>query len=300
MRSYSNLARDERSETAALAAERIRNASLKAIRKLQRDGFGSSVVALLRHALQTISPSIGLYDVLYRREMLSKKFMAQFDGRVQYGPLAGFKLDRDSWWCENEKAPMLFGLYEQEVLASLASIPKTYTHFIDLGAADGYYGVGVVAAGLFKHSTCFEISPIGRKVIRESAKTNGVEQSVRILGKAEQDFYAEIEPAVLNRSVLFLDVEGAEFDILDSAALSIFRNAVIIVELHPWLVPDGEAKLERLRGTASATHRISEIAMGSRDPTKYAELADLSDDDRCLICSEGRGRLMSWWRLDPL
>ena len=300
MPSYSNLFRDEWSETAVLAAERIKNASLKAIRKLQRDGFGSTVVAIMRHALQAISPSIGLYNVLHRREMLSKKFMEQFNGRVQYGPLAGFKLEQDSWWCGNEKRPMLFGLYEQEILASLSSIPKNYTHFIDFGAADGYYGVGVVAAGMFKRSTCFEISPIGRKVIRESAKTNGVEQSVRILGKAEQDFYEEIEPALLNRSVLFLDVEGAEFDLLDSTALSIFKNSIIIVELHPWLVPDGEAKLERLKETVSSTHRISEITMGSRDPTKYAELAVLADDDRCLICSEGRGRLMSWWRLDPL
>ena len=56
------------------------------------------------------------------------------------------------------------GLYEKEVLDFLDSAPSGYyDSFLDIGAADGYYGVGMLVGGVVKQSTCFEIAKIGRE-----------------------------------------------------------------------------------------------------------------------------------------
>ena len=75
---------------------------------------------------------------------------------------------------------MILGLYEQEVLESLTNIPKKYKTFIDLGAADGYYGIGVLVNNLFENSFCFESTERGQNVIRENAKLNGVADKILI------------------------------------------------------------------------------------------------------------------------
>ena len=36
------------------------------------------------------------------------------------------------------------------------------------------------------------------------------------------------------------------------------------------------------------------------DLSEFEELKEWSDTDRWLVCSEGRPKLMTWWRLDPL
>jgi hypothetical protein len=60
---------------------------------------------------------------------------------------------------------MLLGLYEQEVLTSLFNVPKSHKIFVDLGAADGYYGIGVLVSKHFDQSYCFEISKKVRRLL---------------------------------------------------------------------------------------------------------------------------------------
>jgi hypothetical protein len=96
--------------------------------------------------------------------------------------------------------------------------------------------------------------------------------------------------------VLFVDIEGAEFDFLDSEMFGAFRNSIVIVELHEWFYDDGLARVQRMRNAAAATHTAIEFTMGSRDLSKFPELRTMHDDDRWLICSEGRGQLMTWLR----
>ncbi len=47
-------------------------------------------------------------------------------------------LSKDYWWLGSDKGAILLGIYEQEVLNSIMSIPKKYNVFIDLGPANGY------------------------------------------------------------------------------------------------------------------------------------------------------------------
>lgn len=241
------------------------------------------------------------YDAITNRRIeISKKLDRLFNSTVKYGPFRGLKLATESWWGATDRGSMLLGLYEQEVLHSLTNIPKKYDTFIDLGAADGYYGIGVLINNLFKKSFCFEISENGRRVIKQNAENNSVSHRVEIRGIAEKDFYKQIPTDILDKSVLFIDIEGAEFDLLDASTFKAFRKSIIFIELHDWFFEDGEEKLKKLKNDAQAMHTATEITMTSRDPSRFHELTKLPDTDRWLICSEGRGQLMTWLRFDPI
>ena len=159
--------------------------------------------------------------------------------------------------------------------------------------------VGEVVNGLFKNSICYEISEYGRETIQTNAKLNNVSDKVDIRGAATKNFHRDLSSNTLSKCVLLIDIEGAEFEILDATSFEAFRNSIIFVELHDWFFSDGSEKLEQLKKDAALTHSISELKMSSRDLSQFAELKKFNDDDRWLLCSEGRGQLMTWLRFDP-
>lgn len=100
-------------------------------------------------------------------------------------------------------------------------------------------------------------------------------------------------------AVLLVDIEGGEFGLMDAAIFTALRDSAILIELHTGMVAQGEARLAQLLTDAAATHDVRELKTGARDLSGYAELADWTDTDRWLICSEGRPSLMSWLLLSP-
>jgi hypothetical protein len=229
-----------------------------------------------------------------RRRQIAATLNSAFNSTVRYGPFKGLKFSDERWW-GIDRAGMLLGLYEQEILDSLVNIPKQYKVLIDLGAADGYYGIGALINNLFAYSYCFEASESGRNILKRNAEINGVSARVSIHGLATKDFYKSIRPDHIATSVLLVDIEGGEFDLLDKELLRVFRSSIIFVELHD----RAEHRLARLRSDASDFFDISELTTTSRDLSKFPELSSFSDTDRWLICSEGRPCLMAWYRLDP-
>ena len=45
---------------------------------------------------------------------------------------------------------------------------------------------------------------------------------------------------------------------------------------------------------------IKQLTTTNRDMSKFKELENFSDDDRWLMCSEGRPELMNWWKFEPI
>ncbi len=243
---------------------------------------------------------LGIGNSIKRRKLqLSILINKLFDSTVAYGPFKGLKLTQNAWWGNSDRSSVLLGLYEQEVLTSLLNVPKTHRTFIDLGAADGYYGIGVLVSKHFNQSYCFEISKKGQAVIAKNAELNSVTSQLSIHGKAEKDFLKNIPANQLNTSVLLIDIEGGEFDLLDANLFKALNGSIIFIELHPWMVENGEDKLTKLKSEASTYFNITELTTTSRDLSVFPELHNFNDTDRWLICSENRKQLMTWYRLDP-
>jgi hypothetical protein len=236
-----------------------------------------------------------------RRVFISRYFWENLDGKCRYGLLRGFKLDDDPSWGAGDLAPKLFGLYEQEVLQLLTDLRGRHRFLVNLGAGDGYYGVGLVAAGVFERSICFEATEKGRAAIKRTAQQNGVAEKIKILGAAGAEFTTEFAGSGIEASdcLILCDVEGTEFHIFSEECLASLRGAHIVIELHGYLLPNGDELERKLISNGQRDFRTSIVRTSMRDLSLIPELETLSDSDRWLICSEGRPRLMSWLTLSP-
>jgi hypothetical protein len=274
----------------------------KFVLSLKKQGIASACARAASWLIFKLKASIGWEDQIQQRRLLiSKQLDERFGSQVRYGPFRGLKLSKAIWWGTTDRAGMLLGIYEQEVLSALASVPARYRRsFIELGAADGYYAIGVLVNDLFERSYCFEVSIRGQKAIAANAALNGVSSRVQINGIAEADFHTALPEPAISNSVLLIDIEGVEFDILTAQTFERFANSVIIVELHDHFFADGQQRLDRLRGLCANLFRIEELTTTARDLSPFPELKQFSDTDRWLICSEGRRAMPHWYILTPL
>ncbi|MBB6227885.1 hypothetical protein [Polymorphobacter multimanifer] len=268
-------------------------------RAIARDEGSDEAWAAMRFWLR-MQLGLRVHDpVEDRRVVLARRIERIFGSTVAHGPFAGLKLAGDSWWGGADRAAMLLGLYEQDLLHALIAVPDRYRLFVDLGAADGYYGIGMLLNGRFDTSWCFEINPKGREVIARNAALNGVAERVVIEGEALPDFHTRLSDAERAQTVLLVDIEGGEFGLLTADVFRAFSGAMIFIEVHDWAVKDGARKLAGLRADAAQTHDIKVIRTGARDLSGFAELQGWTDTDRWLLCSEGRPELMQWLQLTP-
>ncbi len=236
-----------------------------------------------------------------RRLALSRELHARFGGVVAHGPFAGLELAPEAHWGSGVYSHQLLGIYEQELLQSLADVPSRYRTFIEIGAQDGYYSIGGLRAGMFDRAICFEILEEGQALIAENARRNGQDGKIRIHGAADAGLGGtlkaeKVDPA---QSVVLCDIEGAEFDVFDAAMFGQLKGAIIFIELHPFAMASGAAKIAALKEAASTHFTIAQFTTGARDLSAFPELDGYSDTDRWLMCSEGRPERMHWLRLDP-
>ncbi len=221
-----------------------------------------------------------------------------FKSTVAYGPFKGMKFSNQATWSRLDRGSMLLGIYEKEIQESLSQVPASHNTFIDIGAADGYYAVGVLVGKLFVKTHCFEMNEASRNVIRINAELNHVDDRIAIDGAAEKDFWKILPAKTLETSVVLIDIEGAEFDLMDNDFLDAFKASIIIVELHD-AQKDGPARVQELKTNAARFFTLTELKTGARDMSQFRELATLSDNDRWLLCSERRHKAGAWLRLDP-
>ena len=239
-----------------------------------------------------------------RRLVLANRLMEMTGNMVQHGPLQGFHLGHHATWRIADNCAKLLGLYEQEVCALVAALGKNRSTLIDLGAADGFYGVGMVAANHYRISHCFECAPESLNNIRQIAAQSGVQDRVILHGAAGDDFVDTVRQhhVDLRDAVVLSDVESSEFDIFTDACLASLTQTHIIIEIHDFQVPPplGRQKYERLLTSAQRYFNITEIKTGARDLSHIPLVANhWTDTDRWLLCSESRATLMSWLHLSP-
>ena len=266
----------------------------------RREGLGTAILRSARYVAWKIRAALPRDDrITVRKKKLARRIDRLFNSTVAYGPFAGLQLSDRAWWGAYDRAPMLLGFYECEVAEALLGAPASKRVLVDLGAGDGYFGVGGVFCGRFDRSYCFEASTKGQAAILSCANLNGVVDRVSIFGTAALGFFSISTRHDRDAAVVLVDIEGGEFGVLDREFFSAFSGSVIVVELHDWLFADGSERRKQLIENAGSGFSVDEITTAARDPSTILELSDFSDDDRWLACSEDRPRRMTWLRFSP-
>ncbi|MGA2847854.1 MAG: hypothetical protein ABSE46_02575 [Terracidiphilus sp.] len=137
--------------------------------------------------------------------------------------------------------------------------PVRYRVFVDVGAADGYYAVGLLFSGRVERSVAFETIPEYRAAIAQLANKNGVADKITILGTASGRFAdVLVKNQITSRETMFLiDIEGAEFELLTKEVFTALSDSLIVVETHAHIYADLQGEMNRLIEKASATHSVT-------------------------------------------
>ena len=157
------------------------------------------------------------------------------------------------------------GIYEAQLNPWVRMIiDGPYDSFIDIGAAEGYYAVGIARARPDLNVVTFEADPFSRRAQRRLAGLNGVTNiDVRSLCD-----HRTLEDVLGKRPVILCDIEGGEVDLIDPIRVPGLRRADLIVETHLYddlTIPQvTELLAERFRGT----HRIEVVHANSEEAEK--------------------------------
>ncbi len=197
-----------------------------------------------------------------RKSILHKLIKAtiRFTGfRLRSGPLTGLVFTGEAF-CSSA-APKLLGTYEKELHATLFDILAYGVSRIGIiGAAEGYYSVGLAKALPHSQVVSYESDPQALILSRQLARRNQVESRI--------DFRARCDPGEFSRFVeefqpefVLLDVEGEELALLQGVKPSHLKNTHLLIEAHDFGSTEITAPIEK---QFAASHTITRIPAAPR------------------------------------
>ena len=217
-----------------------------------------------------------------------------------YGSLKGLILDKAFMnWSRVDLGSILLGFYEQEVIEELVKISKYRKVFVDVGAADGIFAVGLLAADIYDQSICFEIDNQAKKNILNLAKKNNLDNKIMIFDEASVSTMQSLSSLNWNDACILIDIEGDEFNFITPDMLQTIKGSTLVIEIHDKYMNDPKKSKYDLEQILHKDYNIKVITTASRDLSQIDEIKHLHDNERWLLCSEGRGWRMEWWVCEP-
>lgn len=186
--------------------------------------------------------------MIWRSQWLAQRYVERHGHRVFSGLFAG--LDFGGRQSEGALTPKLLGTYEAELHAPLRELAaRGVERVVDVGCAEGYYAVGLARWLPDVRVEAYDIDPNGRALCTDMAQRNGVADRVEVRERFDVREAGPYAP----RTLVVMDVEGAEAVLLDDGAPAVLARADLVVETHPGYAPGVTDLLVR---RFAATHEV--------------------------------------------
>jgi len=225
------------------------------------------------------------------KKKLSKKYSKDFKDQIQTGLFQGMIFKNNGWGC-SESFSMLLGTYEIEVQEVIAKICPNIKNFIDIGAASGYYAVGVSCKFENIITYAFESNKANQKILLKISELNNVTSKIKIFDK----FIGKIPFKLDFANSLFLfDIEGEEYALIDAAFISATAGSHFIIELHG----NDQNKINDLITRFSTGNDISFTTANTNKVLLRMSHFDFTENELALLASEGRAKHGKWLLVCP-
>jgi hypothetical protein len=187
----------------------------------------------------------------------------------------------------------LLGSYEQELHPAIERmLGSRFETIVNVGAAEGYYAVGLALRAPDARVYAFETDTGRRELCKELARVNGVAERIDIGGECDPGWPAALEGDCL----LVMDCEGCEARLLGEDQAAALSGSALIVELHDFIDPRASGVADILR----PTHEVELVDARPRHCGLYPELEFLGWKNRELAVSEVRSHPTRWLVATPL
>lgn len=196
--------------------------------------------------------------------------------------------------------PALLGSMESELHGFVEYlIGLAPRRIVNVGCGNGYYAVGFARRLPECQVIGVDIEQRCREMTMSLADENGVANRVRVEDLATA---ASLEAQVGEGTVLFMDCEGAELDLLDPAQTPALKSTVFLVELHDFLLrknDPGFSLTGTLVGRFKETHNLRFRTTSTPDAFAYPDLMEWGPYQRWVALNEGRPVVMQWMLAIP-
>lgn len=213
--------------------------------------------------------------------------------RVLGGPFEGMKYYNKTIW--GTITSKWLGCYEEEIQPAIGEIiAAEYPVIVDVGAAEGYYAVGLALKLPKSKVVSYDIDPIARLRQRQLADLNGVGNlEIRQLCS-----FSDLDDLPAGKAAVICDIEGFEYELLDTAAAPGLSSVDVLVEIHRFGEKSVEEVLTAIRSRFESTHTITTFTQRQREMEPMREkvpaLRELSDSDCAFALDEGRYEGQKW------
>jgi|GEM_PF-3129120 len=162
------------------------------------------------------------------RKVARKELFDDGQPCVISGPLAGMRyIDEFTF---GPIVPRWMGTYEPQLHSWIGHVLEgSYDAFIDIGAAEGYYAVGIARRRPDLQVITFEADLFSRRAQRRLAALNQV-NNLRIESVCNHE---RLEHVLSLHPFVLCDIEGGEFELIDPARCPGLGRADLVIEIHP-------------------------------------------------------------------
>jgi hypothetical protein len=218
--------------------------------------------------------------------------------KVRNGPFAGMAVPRECLEAGCNTSALL-GTYEAEIHPWLHRLrPNAYQRILDIGAAEGYYAVGM-AMLTRSRVDAFDPAFTARRLCRSMARLNSVSHLVLVHSWCTPETLLQLRGL---RCFILCDCEGYEVSLFAGGVIDALANSDLIIELHDGPAGPGATR-DLLTARFNKTHKIQVVRFRPRNLADFPEPAlaeSLGADAIRAISEEGRPLDQEWMFATPI
>jgi hypothetical protein len=152
--------------------------------------------------------------------------------RVVAGPFHGMRIQL-SGLSSRHLLGYILGSQELELREVIRRIiGRGYGTIVNVGAADGYYAVGLALRSSSSCVEAFEALGEFHPLIERSARLNGVSTRIALRGMCDANALRQSLQSAKTPALVLMDIEGGEVDLLDPRSIPQLQRTDILVETH--------------------------------------------------------------------
>ncbi len=254
----------------------------------------NSLVDIFLLALKKIN--IIKFSSFIEREKINinKKIINITKFKIIYGPYKNTIYYQKPYF--DNSGNKLLGFYESQIQQKIIELKKKFNldFLINFGCGDGFHVLGLIKKKIFKKGLVYDINPDSKKILNKNLKLNNIKSRVEVFDEANFNYLKNNQDKINYKKILFLiDIEGLEFNLLNTQNLKYFKNSCLIIENHDFFISK-KKDIKKFWKLLKSNYSIEIVNNSFRNPFVINKIDNFNDDERWLTMSEGRLCNQNW------
>jgi len=236
-----------------------------------------------------------------KKKILAEKIFKISKGKIISGLYKGTKFFQNKKTIESDYSSKLLGIYEEQIQKYLIRLQKQYNlkYIVNFGSAEGFHIISLINKKYFKRGLAFEIDPYKNHKLKKNIIMNNLVEKIKIFNGANfTNVNEEFNENILKKTLYLVDIEGAEFLLLNKNNYIFFKNSVLIIEDHAFAIKN-RSLVKIFYKFINKNFSTKIINNSGRNPFEIEKIKEFNDDEKWLMMSENRPRNMEWIICEP-